>query len=206
MHSDLSARLDPNGQPTLVWASLRDVMASGGVPSTTGVAARVLVVVACAAAAAALLGTVPDRSGAQRQAQACPVTVVGPRTRPPASVPRSFNYGNASVAVALYPPDGHLVAGRLPGGGRRATIDADGSIGAKYGWWRDGDDARLKISGHRLDAAAKPLIADVPNGYGIGFQATGLTFPTTGCWRVTGTFKSARLSFIVRVTKSPLGP
>lgn len=121
-------------------------------------------------------------------------------------MPRSFDYGNASIAVALNPPNGHLVAGRLPGGGWRATINPNGSIDAKYGWWRAGDDARLKISGHRLDATAPPLIADIPNGYGIGFQATGLTFPTTGCWRVTGTFKTARLSFTVRVTKSPLGP
>ena len=121
-------------------------------------------------------------------------------------MPRSFDYGNASVAVDLNPPNGHLVAGRLPGGGWRATINANGSIDAKYGWWRAGDDARLTISGHRLDAAAPPLIADVPNGYGVGFQATGLTFPTIGCWRVTGRFKSATLSFVVRVTKSPLGP
>jgi hypothetical protein len=121
-------------------------------------------------------------------------------------VPRSFDYGNASIAVALNPPNGHLVAGRLPGGGWRATINPNGSIDAKYGWWRAGDDARLKISGRRLDAAAPPLIADVPNGYGTGFQATNLRFPATGCWRVTGAFKSAKLAFTVRVTKSPLGP
>lgn len=121
-------------------------------------------------------------------------------------MPRSFDYGNASIAVALNPPNGHLVAGHLPGGGSRATINKSGSIYAKYGWWRSGDDARLKISGHRLDATAPRLVADVPNGYGTGFQATGLTFPTTGCWRVTGRFKSAQLSFTVRVTKSPLGP
>jgi hypothetical protein len=121
-------------------------------------------------------------------------------------VPHSFDYGNASIAVDLNPPDGHLIAGRLPSGGRRATINRNGSIDAKYGWWRAGDDARLKISGHRLDAAAPPLIADIPNVYGTGFQATGLRFPTTGCWRVTGTFKSAKLSFTVRITKSPLGP
>jgi hypothetical protein len=30
------------------------------------------------------------------------------------------------------------LAGRLPSGGWRATINADGSIDAKYGWWRAG--------------------------------------------------------------------
>jgi hypothetical protein len=167
---------------------------------------RRLAVATSAAAAAVLVGAASAASGAQRDTHACPVTVVSSRTRPPAPVPRSFDYGNASIAVGLNPPDGRLVAGRLPGGGRRATINPNGSIYAKYGWWRAGDDARLKISGRRLDAVAPPLVADVPNGYGTGFQATGLTFPTTGCWRVTGAFKSARLSFTVRVTKSPLGP
>ena len=144
-------------------------------------------------------------AASQRHAKACAVTVVSPRTRPPARVPRGFEYGNGSLAVALNPPNGHLVAGRLPTGGMRAEINADGSISAKYGWWRAGD--RLRIAGHRLDAAAPPLRAVIPRGYSPGgFQATGLTFPTTGCWRVTGAVGHARLSFTVRVTKSPLGP
>jgi len=154
---------------------------------------------------AVLLGIGSAASGAQPITHPCAVTVASRQTRPPAPVPRSFDYGNASIAMALNPPNGHLVAGRLPTGGSRATINPNGSIDAKYGWWRAGDDARLKISGHRLDTAAPPLVAHIPNGYGAGFQATGLTFPTTGCWRVTGTFKSAKLSFTVRVTKSPLG-
>jgi hypothetical protein len=130
----------------------------------------------------------------------CKVTVASARTRPPAPAPRSFNYGNGSIAVALNPPNGHLVAGPLPGGGERATINADGSIDAKVGWWRAGDGP-IRIGGRRLDAGAPPLAASVPGGYARGFQATGLTFPTTGCWRVTGAFGRARLSFVVLVTK-----
>jgi len=65
---------------------------------------------------------------------------------------------------------------------------------------------RLRITGRRIDAPGAPLKANVPNGYGSGFQATGLTFPTTGCWRVTGRFKRAQLTFTVLVTKSRLGP
>lgn len=166
---------------------------------------RRFVVAASGLAAVVGLVAVSAASGGQQAGHTCAVTLVSQRTRPPASVPRSLDYGNATLAVRLY-PRGHLIAGRLPDGGSWATINPNGSIWAKFGWWRADDNARLKISGHRLDAAAPPLTADVPNGYGIGFQATGMTYPTTGCWRVTGTFKRARLSFTVLVTKSPLGP
>ena len=117
----------------------------------------------------------------------------------------SFNYGNAVIRVALVPKHGRLVAGRLTGGGERATINEDGSIDAKFGWWRAGS-GRIRISGRRLDAHAPPLRAHVPTGYGRGFQATGLTFPTTGCWRVAGRYAGASLTFTMLVTKSRLGP
>jgi len=163
------------------------------------------VLVASGLIVAAMGAAAPNTPAAQRRAEACAVTVVSAPTRPPAQVPRGFDYGNGSIAVALNPPDGHLVAGRLPTGGMRAEINPNGSISAKYGWWRAGN--RLRITGHRLDAPAPPLSADIPKGYSPGgFQATGLTFPTTGCWRVTGRVNQATLSFTVRVTKSPLGP
>ena len=145
------------------------------------------------------------RSAGQRVA-ACAVTTVKRATRPPASVPASFNYGNARIAVALSPPNGRLVAGRLPGGGYRAEIRKDGSIDAKYGWWRSQAKPKLRISGHRLDASAPPLRAYIPDGYDRGFQATGIVFPTTGCWRVIGRVGTARLAFTVLVSKSRLGP
>jgi hypothetical protein len=54
----------------------------------------------------------------------------------------------------------------------------------------------------RLDAEAPPLRAHVPDGYGaLGFQPTGLTFPTVGCWRVTGRVRPASLTFVVKVVK-----
>ena len=143
---------------------------------------------------------------ATRVSSGCGVTRATTRTRPPKPVPPSFDYGNARIAVALNPPNGRLVAGRLPGGGYRAEIKSDGSIEAKYGWWRAGARPKLTISGRRTDAAAPPLRASIPGGYDRGFQATGLTFPTTGCWRVTGRFGTARLAFTVLVTKSRLGP
>jgi hypothetical protein len=155
-----------------------------------------------------LVAAVPVLGGASAEAipsrawQSCAVTVVRPPVPDPA-LP-SFNYGNATIRVSLFPKNGRLVAGRLPGGGWRATINDNGSIDAKFGWWRAGD-GKIRITGRRLDAPAPPLRAHVPNGYGAGFQATGLTFPTTGCWRVTGRYGRASLTFTMLVTKSPLG-
>jgi hypothetical protein len=113
----------------------------------------------------------------------------------------SYNYGTSRLAVELYWPRGLLPAGRLPDGGSYATVNRDGSITAKVGWWR-GVRGKLRVSGQRLDSSASPLRADVPNGYGpSGFQVSGLTFPTTGCWRVVGALGSTRLAFVVKVTK-----
>jgi hypothetical protein len=152
----------------------------------------------------ATAATAAAAKAADRSTSGCRVTVVLAATRPPRPVPASFNYGNAKIAVALVPTNGKLVAGRLPSGGSRATIDADGSVYAKYGWWRAGS-AKPVITGSLVADPHQRLRANVPGGYGSGFQATALTFPRTGCWRVTGRFGTARLAFTVLVTKSPLG-
>lgn len=114
----------------------------------------------------------------------------------------SFNYGNKLLRAEL-PPHGHLIAGTLPNGGSMADIEPDGSITTKMGWWR-GLQGGLVISGHRLDKKAAPLKADLPslNSYGAtGFIPSGLTFPTTGCWRVLGKLGRAHLSIILSVTR-----
>jgi hypothetical protein len=148
----------------------------------------------------------PGDASAGQKVQACVMTTVKRATRPPAAVPASFNYGNARIAVALSPPNGRIAAGRLAGGGYRAEIRKDVSIDAKYGWWRSQAKPKLQISGHRLDAPAPPLRVSIPDGYARGFQATGIIFPTTGCWRVTGRAGTATLVFTVRVAKSRFGP
>ena len=81
-----------------------------------------------------------------------------------------------------------------------ATINRDGSVRAKVGWWVR-DVAKLSITGRRLDRPAPPLQVSIPSGYGLGFQPTVLTFPTVGCWRVVGRAGTARLTFVVKVTK-----
>ena len=117
--------------------------------------------------------------------------------------PSGFNYGGAKLRAQLYWPRGRLAAGTLPDGGSMATVEDDGSIHAKLGWWR-GLPGTLRITGRRLDAVAPPLAVHVPTGYGPkGFQPTGLVFPTVGCWRVVGRVGDARLTFVVKVTKLP---
>lgn len=134
-------------------------------------------------------------SPAPRPAKPCPVTSPGGEL-PRAS--RGFNYGNGRLAVVLW-PKGNLVAGALPDGSSYAEINPDGSIEAKLGWWRSAP-GRLAITGKRLDGPAPALRAAVPSGYGSrGFQASGVTFPTPGCWRVVGSAGRARLTFVVRV-------
>lgn len=135
------------------------------------------------------------REEVSSSAESCPVT------QPQEGVPgvhAGYNYGNGALDVNLW-PTGTLTPGRLPGGARYAELQPNGSIVAKLGWWREAS-GKLSIEGERLDAAAAPLRARIPDGYGPrGFQSTLLTFPTAGCWRVVGSVAGSRLMFVVRV-------
>jgi hypothetical protein len=111
-------------------------------------------------------------------------------------------YGNGMLSVWLGWPDGTVVF--KPGGA--GFVLPDGSLSMKFGWER-GVRGALVIDGHRLDAPAPPLRANIPRGYGdIGFQSTALIFPTPGCWEVTGHVRDARLTFVTTVVKSVEGP
>ena len=142
------------------------------------------------------------RSAPDATSRRCPVTVPTETVPPDAGFgPAAFNYGNKQLRAHLSWPRGTLTAGTLPDGGAMATVNRNGSIRLKIGWWR-GLRHMLMISGYRLDAPAPPLAADIPNGYGAtGFQPVALIFPSVGCWRVDGRLGPARLSFVVRVTK-----
>jgi len=124
-----------------------------------------------------------------------------------------YNISQVSFRQAIYqayyvtrPEVPVEVLGRVlpkPDGGAMATINDDGSIDAKQGWWR-GVPGTLRISGRRLDGPARPLRADVPSGYGrTGFNPAGLTFPRTGCWKVTATAGEHVLEFITKVWPRP---
>jgi hypothetical protein len=69
----------------------------------------------------------------------------------------------------------------------------------KWPWYR-WVAGTLTIEGRRLDAPAPPLEAWIPDGYGdSGFQVSGITFPTDGCWEITGRVGEGSLTFVVLV-------
>ena len=73
-----------------------------------------------------------------------------------------------------------------------------GEKGIKMGWFRP-EGVELEISGRRIDAQAPPLDAHAPCCYPTRFQATGLLFPTEGCWEVSATAGDSVFSFVVEV-------
>jgi hypothetical protein len=117
------------------------------------------------------------------------------------TTPPGVKYGSEFLQTALW-PEGRVVF--APGG--PGSVLNNGALEMKFPWWRlvSGD---LTIEGHRLDGIAPPLQADIPKGYGAsGFQATGLIFPTVGCWQVTGRVGEGKLTFVTEVVKIGGGP
>jgi len=120
----------------------------------------------------------------------CPVTEPNGST-PPFEQPSKYFLGNGELWTALW-PDGKIYM--LP-----TDKMSDGSFSMKWGFWR-GVNGALTVEGHRLDADAEPLRADIPDGYGdTGFQVLGLIFPTTGCWEVTGRVGESSLTIVTEV-------
>lgn len=127
----------------------------------------------------------------------CPITQPN-GNQPPASANvfsrGNGDYGNDVLWTSLwiwgkervYVPDSH--------------VNPDGSLGPmKWSWYRyvPGD---LIIEGRRLDAPAPPLVGEGTDGYGDqGFNPSGLLFPTTGCWEITGRVGEGSLTFVVLV-------
>ncbi len=73
-----------------------------------------------------------------------------------------------------------------------------GEEGNKMGWFRPAG-AELEITGRRLDGEAPELTAEFPCCYPTRFQASGLYFPTEGCWEVTARAEESVLTFVVWV-------
>lgn len=140
----------------------------------------------------------PSRSAPLADAKRCPVTQPS-RVGPEGVSPDQFfgwgsSYGNGKLWVGGLWPGGVIDAGP-------EFVDADGAVGMKFGWWR-AVPGKLRITGRRLDASAPPARGSVPDGYGqAGFQASGVTFPTGGCWQVTGKVGSTTLTFVTYVVK-----
>jgi len=120
--------------------------------------------------------------------ESCPITRPNRDVPPGETVsPESRYLGSDGLWTELYPN---------PLRPRPEDIRKDGSIKIKVPWWR-GVSGRLTIVGGRLDANAPPVSAWIPTGYGRkGFQSTAITFPTSGCWEVTGSVGVASLTFV----------
>jgi len=139
------------------------------------------------------------RSTTAARGEPCPVTEPGdgpPDVSPDSLFGWGSSYGNASLWVGGLGPDGVIEAGP-------EFIAEDGSIGMKFGWWRRVPGS-LMITGRRLDATAPPVRAEIPAGYGsVGFQASGVIFPTEGCWEITGQVDKTTLTFVTLVAPKP---
>jgi hypothetical protein len=139
----------------------------------------------------------PARTVTMADARHCPVTIGHPI---PPTVPwrdQMFGwpraYGNGSLWVGSLWPHGVVII-------TPDLVGADGSMGMKFGWWRAAS-GYLTITGRRLDAPAPPLSAQTA-GYGLtGFNASGVTFPTEGCWQVTGKVGRVTLTFVTFVIR-----
>jgi hypothetical protein len=151
-----------------------------------------------------LTATVQAEVVASTPPKNCPVTLPQePLFTPPAPYSKlgwygDFWYGSNALWVAL--PQNGVWSG-LPHNSEGYT--------QKIPWWREDyswteePEPPLVVSGERLDAKAPPLNASTANGsYATDMGSAmmmGVDFPTLGCWKVTGRYKDAELSFVVWV-------
>ena len=132
-------------------------------------------------------------------ARRCPVTIGHP-------VPRTMwwrdllfgagsAYGNGSLWVGGLWLNGVVILTQDDAG-------PDGRLSMKFGWYRL-TSGYLTITGRRLDASAPPASGlTFPGDYGLtGFNASGVIFPTEGCWQVTGRVGRVALTFVTFVIK-----
>lgn len=135
----------------------------------------------------------------------CPVAVPpDPAFKPPApydalnSFKDHFWYGSSALWTTI-PVNGTWNA--LPHNPEGYT--------QKILWWRDGyvwdqePEPNLFVTGERLDESAPPLIVDkATNAYASDIGSAmmvGVDFPTLGCWKITGKYNGAELSFVIWV-------
>jgi len=79
----------------------------------------------------------------------------------------------------------------------------------KVFWWRDGyvwteePEPALTVTGERLDALALPLhVSEATNASASDIGSAmlvGVDLPTLGCWKITGKYADAEVSFVVWV-------
>jgi len=141
----------------------------------------------------------PARPVTMADAGHCPVTIGHPVPRTESWRELLFGwdsaYGNGSLWVGGLWPRGVVIM-------TQDDVGPDGRLGMKFGWYRL-TSGFLTITGRRLDAPAPPASGlTFPGGYGLtGFNASGVIFPTEGCWQVTGRVGRVALTFVTFVIK-----
>jgi hypothetical protein len=151
------------------------------------------------AAALVLTALTATQSSHAERRRACPATA--PNGNVPAGAPQGF-YGNGRLATTAY---GVIVADKR-------TLNPDGSVSEKFPWWGSPSlSGDLRITGKRLDKVIKRRVTANIQGGGVSnappgshFWSTGITFPTTGCWRIEGRVGTVALFLVVIVRRPPV--
>lgn len=75
-------------------------------------------------------------------------------------------------------------------------------INVKFPWWRL-KTGYVMVTARRLDGPSKGFSASVGNGaYGpTGFDPSELSFPSAGCWQITGTLPGGSLTITLRAAR-----
>ena len=162
-------------------------------------------------AGASMSQRLPQGAAPTTVPNSCPVTQPPARPfAPPSPYPKQtgedgFWFGTGELWIRL-PKDGTWKG--LP-----HYTPEDPSFRQKLFWWREGYDwhkdnpPHLQLSGERLDTSAPPMQSDEHANAGWTndphhpFIVTGINIPTLGCWKVTGRYEHAELSFVVWVTQ-----
>jgi len=139
--------------------------------------------------------------------ESCPVTkpptpaFVPPSPYPNETTPGSLWFGTNKLWILL----------RTDGTWQGLPQWPDGTFRQKLFWWHEGYDLRetlhppLKVTGKRLGSPAPPLQSGVSHGWtndeSHPFITNGINLPALGCWKITGRYADAELSFVVWVMK-----
>ena len=151
-----------------------------------------------AAAVSLLLAIVAGLSIASAGTSATPCRTTAPNRNMPEPGMLLGLFGNGRMAASAYRVI--MVDSR--------TRNPDGSIGEKF-WWYGAHDVRgdLRISGYRVDRRGGGKVTGRPSPGSdtahpnLRFWATGVRFPTVGCWRVIGTAGADKLALTVLVRR-----
>jgi hypothetical protein len=178
----------------LIWASKRESVrdhvprncSRGSEPSVSRFAA-ILILTLAAACGGSHLGVGPEPRREPASTATCPVTATT-YDRPP-SDPNPF-FPHIGFGSWYINADRTIWATAWPEGFRRGDN--------KVMWIRPAG-AQLIVTGQRLDVRAAPLGAEIPCCYPSTFQASGLSFPTSGCWQVTAKAGTKELQFVALV-------